>query len=215
MTVIRSSFTQRRTFQKRKVSMRQNCEGSRRCSPARPHHFRQSGAGRAGGSGARSAGPSTARCHLRAHSSDRRRCDVEGGQCQGGRSRVRPGCGDGRIPVTAAKLGARAVCIDIDPKRIAEANENVKKNAVGDRVKVLNQDLFATDISEAIGRHALSVAVAESEAAADSVEDAEARHPHRLARFRHGRLEAGADAERRRRDDLLLDDHAGSREAGG
>jgi SAM-dependent methyltransferase len=59
------------------------------------------------------------------------------------------GCGDGRIPVAAAKLGARAVCIDIDPKRIAEANENVKKNAVTDRVRVLNQDLFTTDISEA------------------------------------------------------------------
>jgi SAM-dependent methyltransferase len=59
------------------------------------------------------------------------------------------GCGDGRIPVTAAKLGAKAVCIDIDPKRIAEANENVKKNSVGDRVRVLNQDLFTTDISDA------------------------------------------------------------------
>ncbi len=59
------------------------------------------------------------------------------------------GCGDGRIPVTAAKLGATAVCIDIDPRRIAEANENVKKNNVGDRVKVLNQDLFTTDISPA------------------------------------------------------------------
>ena len=59
------------------------------------------------------------------------------------------GCGDGRIPVTAAKLGARAVCIDIDPRRTAEANENVKKSNVGDRVKVLNQDLFTTDISEA------------------------------------------------------------------
>ena len=59
------------------------------------------------------------------------------------------GCGDGRIPVTAAKLGAKAVCIDIDPRRIAEANENVKKNNVADRVRVLNQDLFTTDISEA------------------------------------------------------------------
>jgi SAM-dependent methyltransferase len=59
------------------------------------------------------------------------------------------GCGDGRIPVSAAKLGARAVCIDIDPRRIAEANENVKKNNVGGQVKVLNQDLFTTDISEA------------------------------------------------------------------
>jgi 2-polyprenyl-3-methyl-5-hydroxy-6-metoxy-1,4-benzoquinol methylase len=59
------------------------------------------------------------------------------------------GCGDGRITVSAAKLGARAVCIDIDPKRIAEANENVKKSGVGDRVRVLNQDLFTTDISDA------------------------------------------------------------------
>jgi len=59
------------------------------------------------------------------------------------------GCGDGRIPVTAAKLVAKAVCIDIDAKRIAAANENVKKNAVGDRVQVLNQDLFTTDISQA------------------------------------------------------------------
>jgi len=56
------------------------------------------------------------------------------------------GCGDGRIPVAAAKLGARAVCIDIDPRRIAEANENVKKSNVADRVRILNQDLFTTDI---------------------------------------------------------------------
>ena len=59
------------------------------------------------------------------------------------------GCGDGRIVVTAAKLGARGVGIDIDPKRVAEANENVKTNGVGDRVRILNQDLFATDLSEA------------------------------------------------------------------
>jgi len=59
------------------------------------------------------------------------------------------GCGDGRIVVTAAKLGARGVGIDIDPKRVAEANENVKTNGVGDRVRILNQDLFTTDLSEA------------------------------------------------------------------
>jgi precorrin-6B methylase 2 len=60
------------------------------------------------------------------------------------------GCGDGRIPVTAArKYGARGVCIDIDPQRIKEANENVAKNNVGDKVRVMNADLFATDLSEA------------------------------------------------------------------
>jgi ribosomal protein L11 methylase PrmA len=59
------------------------------------------------------------------------------------------GCGDGRIVVTAAKLGARGVGIDIDPVRVAEAQENVMRNNVGDRVKILNQDLFTTDVSEA------------------------------------------------------------------
>ena len=60
------------------------------------------------------------------------------------------GCGDGRIPVTAAKkYGARGVGIDIDPQRIKEANENVARNNVGDKVKIVNADLFTTDISEA------------------------------------------------------------------
>ena len=60
------------------------------------------------------------------------------------------GSGDGRIPITAAqKHGARAIGIDIDPQRIKEANENLAKAAVGDKVKFLNQDLFTTDISDA------------------------------------------------------------------
>ena len=60
------------------------------------------------------------------------------------------GCGDGRIVITAAKdRGARGVGIDIDPQRIAEATENAKKAGVTDRVKLLEADLFTTDISEA------------------------------------------------------------------
>jgi tRNA G37 N-methylase Trm5 len=59
------------------------------------------------------------------------------------------GCGDGRIAVAAANKGARAVCIDIDPQRIREANENVIRNGVEDRVRVVHADLFETDISEA------------------------------------------------------------------
>src|SRR6188474_2881779 len=65
------------------------------------------------------------------------------------------GSGDGRIPITAAKVyGARAVGIDIDPERIRDANENLKMAAADDRtlltrVKFMNQDLFTTDISEA------------------------------------------------------------------
>jgi len=60
------------------------------------------------------------------------------------------GSGDGRIPITAAqKYGARGVGIDINPDRIKEANENLKKANVGDKVRFLNQDLFETNISEA------------------------------------------------------------------
>jgi SAM-dependent methyltransferase len=59
------------------------------------------------------------------------------------------GCGDGRIVVSAAKLGARGIGIDIDPQRVAEANQNVQRSGVGDRVKILNQDLFTTDFSDA------------------------------------------------------------------
>ena len=64
------------------------------------------------------------------------------------------GSGDGRIPISAAKLGARAVGIDIDPQRITEATANLKDNSATDptlpkRVTFLNQDLFTTDISQA------------------------------------------------------------------
>ena len=60
------------------------------------------------------------------------------------------GCGDGRIPVTAAKkYGARGVGIDIDPQRIKEANENAKAAGVTGKVQFLNQDLFESDFSDA------------------------------------------------------------------
>jgi ribosomal protein L11 methylase PrmA len=60
------------------------------------------------------------------------------------------GCGDGRIVITAAqKYGARAVGIDIDPKRIAEANVNAKAAKVTNKVKFVEGDLFEADIGEA------------------------------------------------------------------
>jgi tRNA G37 N-methylase Trm5 len=60
------------------------------------------------------------------------------------------GSGDGRIPITAAqKYSATGVGIDINPVRIKEANDNLAKAGVGDKVKFLNQDLFETDLSPA------------------------------------------------------------------
>jgi len=60
------------------------------------------------------------------------------------------GCGDGRIPITAAgRYGARGVGIDIDPRRITEANENAKLAGVTDKVTFLTQDLFTSDFRDA------------------------------------------------------------------
>jgi ubiquinone/menaquinone biosynthesis C-methylase UbiE len=60
------------------------------------------------------------------------------------------GCGDGRIVVTAAqKFGARGVGVDIDPRRIAEANENALRAGVEKQVTFKVGDLFEADIREA------------------------------------------------------------------
>src|SRR5262245_8099675 len=59
------------------------------------------------------------------------------------------GCGDGRIVVTAAKkYGARGVGFDIDPERIKESNENVKKNKVEELVQIKREDIFTLDLSK-------------------------------------------------------------------
>src|SRR5437773_7664062 len=60
------------------------------------------------------------------------------------------GCGDGRIVIAAAKnYGARAVGVDIDPRRIQEAKENARKAGVEDLVRFDEKDLFQADIREA------------------------------------------------------------------
>ncbi len=59
------------------------------------------------------------------------------------------GSGDGRIAVTAAKRGARSMGVDLNPVRIAEANENARKAKVTDRVTFVQANLFDTKIGEA------------------------------------------------------------------
>ena len=60
------------------------------------------------------------------------------------------GCGDGRIPITAAqKYGARGMGVDIDPQRIAEANLNAKAAGVEHLVSFRLQDAMTTDVSGA------------------------------------------------------------------
>jgi uncharacterized protein (TIGR03000 family) len=60
------------------------------------------------------------------------------------------GCGDGRIVVTAAKkYKVKAYGYDIDPQRVKESLENVKKNKVEDLVTIKKQDIFTLDLKEA------------------------------------------------------------------
>ena len=60
------------------------------------------------------------------------------------------GSGDGRIVIAAARdFGARAVGIDIDPKRIDEANANAARAVVTNQVRFVQGDLFESDFSEA------------------------------------------------------------------
>ena len=59
------------------------------------------------------------------------------------------GSGDGRIVITAAQRGARSMGVDLNPTRIAEANENAKKARVIDRVTFVQANLFETKIGEA------------------------------------------------------------------
>ncbi|GHA79956.1 SAM-dependent methyltransferase [Cognatilysobacter bugurensis] len=60
------------------------------------------------------------------------------------------GSGDGRIPITAAKkYGVRGTGIDINPQRIAEANENAQREGVTELVTFKEADLFKEDFSDA------------------------------------------------------------------
>ncbi len=105
------------------------------------------------------------------------------------------GCGDGRIVVAAAKLGARAVGIDIDPQRIKEAKENAAKNGVTGKAQFRQEDLFQADIRDATVVTLYLLPSLNVKLRPRLIEQLKPGHADRLARLRHGRLGA-------RRDDL-------------
>ncbi|OKH24634.1 methyltransferase domain-containing protein [Chroogloeocystis siderophila] len=61
------------------------------------------------------------------------------------------GSGDGRIPITAVqKFGAsRAYGFEINPELVQRARQNADTANVSDRVQIVQQDLFQTDLREA------------------------------------------------------------------
>jgi len=59
------------------------------------------------------------------------------------------GCGDGRIPITAAKkYGCKARGYDIDPERVNDSRINARKEGVQKLVTVEQRDIFALDLSQ-------------------------------------------------------------------
>jgi SAM-dependent methyltransferase len=59
------------------------------------------------------------------------------------------GCGDGRIVIAAARRGATALGIDLDPERIAEAEAAARAAGVEQLVSFRREDLFATRLEQA------------------------------------------------------------------
>lgn len=59
------------------------------------------------------------------------------------------GCGDGRLCIAAARRGARALGIDIDAERIAEADAATRDAGVEALVSFRREDLFRTRLEEA------------------------------------------------------------------
>jgi len=59
------------------------------------------------------------------------------------------GCGDGRIAIAAARRGARALGVDLDPERIAEAEEAARDEGLDGRACFRCEDLFDTPLGDA------------------------------------------------------------------
>ena len=60
------------------------------------------------------------------------------------------GCGDGRVPIIAAKYhGARGICVEINDNLCALAEANAIYNGVDNLVEVACHDLFTYDYSRA------------------------------------------------------------------
>ena len=99
------------------------------------------------------------------------------------------GCGDGRIVIAAAKLGARAVCVDIDPLRIADAQENARGAGVAERIQFRTEDLFGVDLRDATVVM-LFLSPDFNRKLRPRLQALKPGHAHRLSLARHGRLAA-------------------------
>jgi SAM-dependent methyltransferase len=59
------------------------------------------------------------------------------------------GSGDGRTVIAAAKRGVKAMGIEYNPDMVALSRRNAEAAGVGDKVRFVQGDIFATDFSQA------------------------------------------------------------------
>ena len=59
------------------------------------------------------------------------------------------GSGDGRIVITAAKRGARALGIEYNPDLVALSKRNAAREGVGDKARFIEADIFKSDFTQA------------------------------------------------------------------
>ena len=106
------------------------------------------------------------------------------------------GCGDGRIPITAAKaFGAKGIGVDIDPQRIAEANANAKAAGVSHLVTFKLEDAMTTDLSQATVVTLYLLSSSNLKLRPILTRQLKPGVPDRRPQFRHGRLGSGEDRD--------------------
>ena len=125
------------------------------------------------------------------------------------------GCGDGRIAVAAARRGARALGVDLDPLRIQEAAAAARIAEIESRVVFRRQDLFRTPIYEASVIALYLLPEHQSAAAPAPADRAAPRQPGRQPRLRHGRMARRGAGGARRPPHLPLDRARGRRRRAG
>ena len=59
------------------------------------------------------------------------------------------GSGDGRIVITAAKKGAKAVGFEIDGDLVKQSRDNIRKAGVQEQAEIRQQDILTVDLSAA------------------------------------------------------------------
>jgi SAM-dependent methyltransferase len=59
------------------------------------------------------------------------------------------GSGDGRIVITAARMGATGLGVEIVPELVAKSRENARRAGIAERIEFRQQDLFDTSLDGA------------------------------------------------------------------